>query len=300
MFKILSKESNIFSIPAYCIVLLLMVIIFNVLNFNTLGTLSAIITFAGIALGYFCFHAIGLTYQTHLPLMLYTFFTFAFYPGSLDIGLAVTILTNSFLVLMLTNNDLEFRKKSNVLVGAILTLNFIFLPATWPLIFFVIIHIIATSERIGLQIFRLLFGVILVLLSYFSVMYFLDFRSLDNRYFPFNDLKIYTNLQPLLYLIPVAALLVYSVFDHFLHFNKKSPVSKFKYNFLLIFSLAQLITIILYMGNHYEFLMLLALPASVILSRFLRFVKKPWFREVGLWVIIFSLIAFKLTYYISN
>lgn len=300
MFKILSKESNIFSIPVYCIVLLVMVILFNVLNFNTLGAISAIIAFAGIALGYFCFNTIGLTYQTHLPLILYTFFVFAFYPGNFDIGLAVTLLTNSFLVLMLTNNDLEFRKKSNVLVGAILAVNFIFLPATWPLIFFVIIHMIATSQRIALQIFRLLFGVVLALSTYFSIMYFIDFRSWDDRYLPFKDFSIFTDFRQFLYLLPVAALLVYSVFDHFLHFNEKSPISKFKYNFLLIFSLAQLITIIFYMGNHYEFLLLLALPASVILSRFLRFMKKPWFRELGLWIIIFSLVAFKLTHYISN
>ncbi|WP_228409250.1 DUF6427 family protein, partial [Chryseobacterium sp. HMWF001] len=35
MFKLLSKESNIFSIPVYIGFLLLIVITFNLLNFNT-------------------------------------------------------------------------------------------------------------------------------------------------------------------------------------------------------------------------------------------------------------------------
>lgn len=297
MFRFLSKESNIFSIPVYIGFLLLMIIAFNALNFSSFGALTAVITFAGIALGYFCFNAIGLTYQTHLPLFLYTFFVFAFLPGNMDIGLAVTLLTNSFLILILTSNDDELRKKSYVLVGAILALNFIFLPVTWPMILFVIMHIIGTSDRIGLHIFRLFFGALLIILTYFSVMYMIDFRSWNEAYFPFNGLKLNTEFTQLLYLLPVILLLIYAVFDHFRHFNKKSPTSKYKYSFLLIFFVAQLITIILYMGNRYEYLLLLALPASIILSRLLRFMEKPLLQEAGLWVIIACLVTFKLTDY---
>ena len=68
MFRLLSKESNIFSVPVYIGVLLLIVISFNILDFNTLDVISAVVTIAGVALGYFCFNAIGLTYQSHLPL----------------------------------------------------------------------------------------------------------------------------------------------------------------------------------------------------------------------------------------
>ena len=85
--------------------------------------------------------------------------------------------------------------------------------------------------------------------------------------------------------------------DHFRNFNKKSPTSKFKYTFLLIFSLSQLITIVLYMGKHYEYLLLLAFPASIILSRMLKFLPKYWMQETGLWLIIFSLVLFKLQGY---
>ena len=77
MFRLLSKESNIFSIPIYIVILLLIVIGFNFLDFNSLDIISAVITFAGVALGYFCFNAISLNYQTHLPLFLYTVFKFA-------------------------------------------------------------------------------------------------------------------------------------------------------------------------------------------------------------------------------
>jgi Family of unknown function (DUF6427) len=293
MFKLLSKESNIFSIPVYIGFLLLIVITFNFLNFNTYEAIIAVITFLGIALGYFCFHSIALNYQTHLPLFLYTFFIFGLYPGKLDIGLAVSLLTNSFLLLLLTSTNEDIRKKSYVLVGSIVALNFIFLPTTWPMVVFVIIHVIATSERIGLNIFRFLLGIFLIVFSYFSVMFFMDFTSWNMNYFPFGKMTFVTDYESLLPLIPIVLMLIYAVYDHFKNYNKKSPVSRYKYTFLLVFSVAQLITIILYMNKTYEYLLLLAFPSTIILSRMLRFLPKYWMQEVCLWIIIFSLIGFK-------
>ncbi|PVV61561.1 MULTISPECIES: DUF6427 family protein [Chryseobacterium] len=299
MFKLLSKESNIFSIPVYIGFLLLIVITFNLLNFNTYEGIIAGITFLGIALGYFCFHSIALNYQTHLPLFLYTFFVFGLYPGNLDIGIAVALLTNSFLLLLLTSTNEDIRKKSYVLVGSIVALNFIFLPTTWPMAVFVIIHVIATSERIGLNIFRFLLGIVLIVFSYFSVMFFIDFKSWNIDYFPFGKMKPVTDYTELLPLIPVIGMLIYAVYDHFRNYNKKSPISRYKYTFLLVFSMAQLITIILYMNKNYEYLLLLAFPSTIIISRMLRFLPKYWMQEVGLWMLIFSLIGFKAGTYFN-
>lgn len=297
MFKLLSKESNIFSIPVYIGFLLLVVVIFNILNFNTYEAIIAGITFLGIALAYFCFNTIALNYHTHLPLFLYTFFIFGLYPGSLDIGIAVALLTNSFLLLLLTSTDEDLRKKSYVLVGAIIALNFIFLPTTWPMAFFVIIHLIATSERIGLNLFRFLLGIILIAFSYFSVMFFLRFTSWNLDYFPFGKMKPVTDYTGLFPLIPIALMLVYAVYDHFRNYNKKSPISRYKYTFLLVFSLAQLVTIILYMNKTYEYLLLLAFPSSIILSRMMRFLPKYWMREASVWLILISLVTFKVSTY---
>jgi len=293
MFRLLSKESNIFSIPVYIGFLLLIVISFNFLNFNTYEAVIAGITFLGIALGYFCFHSIALNYQTHLPLFLYTFFIFGLYPGKIDVGLAVALLTNSFLLLLLTSTNEDIRKKSYVLVGSIVALNFIFLPTTWPMAVFVMIHVVATSERIGLNIFRFLLGIILIAFSYFSVMFFMNFTSWNPDYFPFGKIKMMTDYEELIPLALIACMLVYAVYDHFKNYNKKSPVSRYKYTFLLVFSIAQLITIILYMNKSYEYLLLLAFPSTIIISRMLRFLPRYWMQEVSLWVIIFSLIGFK-------
>ncbi len=292
MFRLLSKESNIFSIPVYIGFLLLVVIIINTLNFNTYEAVIAIITFVGISLGYFCFNAIALNYQTHLPLFLYTFCVFGLYPGKLDIGIAVALLTNSFLLLLLTSTDEDLRKKSYVLVGSILAVNFIFLPTTWPTIFFVLIHLIVTSERIGLNIFRFILGMSMIALSYFSVMFFLHFNDWNRDYLPFGKMKFITDFTELLPLIPIVVMLIYAIYDHFKHYNKKSPVSRYKYTFLLVFSFAQLVSIILYMNNQYEYLLLLAFPATIIISRMLRFMPKYWMQEVSLWIIIASLICF--------
>ncbi|SHK68329.1 DUF6427 family protein [Chryseobacterium polytrichastri] len=298
MFKLLSKESNIFSIPVYIGFLLLIVIVFNILNFNTKETITAGITFLGIALGYFCFHSIALNYQTHLPLFLYTFFIFGLYPGNLDIGIAVALLTNSFLLLLLTSTDEDLRKKSYVLVGSIIALNFIFLPTTWPMAVFVIIHLIATSQKIVLNIFRFIFGVLLIAFSYFCIMYFFRFTSWNLDYFPFGKMRIITDYTQLLPLIPIALMLIYAVYDHFQNYNKKSPISRYKYTFLLVFSLAQLVTIIFYMNTSYEYLLLLAFPASIILSRMLKFLPKYWMQEVSIWLILISLVTFKVVSYL--
>ncbi|KQT23985.1 hypothetical protein ASG22_08145 [Chryseobacterium sp. Leaf405] len=297
MFKLLSKESNIFSIPVYIGFLLLVVLIFNILNFNTYEAIIAGITFLGIALGYFCFHSIALNYQTHLPLFLYTFFIFGLYPGSIDIGIAVSLLTNSFLLLLLTSTNEDLRKKSYVLVGSIVALNFIFLPTTWPMAVFVIIHVIATSERITLNLFRFLLGIILIAFSYFSVMLFIDFTTWNIDYFPFGKMKFVMDYTDLIPLIPIVVMLMYALYDHFKNYNKKSPISRYKYTFLLVFSVAQLVTIILYMNNSYEYLLLLAFPATIIISRMLKFLPKYWMQEVSLWLIIFSLIGFKAVTY---
>lgn len=299
MFKLLSKESNIFSIPVYIGFLLLIVIIFNILNFNTYEAIIAGITFLGIALGYFCFHSIALNYQTHLPLFLYSFFVFGLYPGNLDIGIAVSLLTNSFLLLLLTSANEDTRKKSYVLVGAIVALNFIFLPTTWPMAVFVMVHVVATSEKISLNIFRFLLGIILIVFSYFSIMFFLDFTTWNLDYFPFGKMKWITDYRSIIPLVPIALMLIYAVYDHFKNYNKKSPISRYKYTFLLVFSLAQLVTIILYMNTSYEYLLLLAFPSSIILSRMMRFLPKYWMQEVGLWLIIISLVTFKIGTYFN-
>ena len=299
MFRLLSKESNIFSIPFYIGLLLLIVIAFNFLDFSTLDVISAVITFCGVSLGYFCFSALALNYQTHLPLFLYTAFIFTLYPGDLDIGIAISLFTNSLILLLLTNVDMSIRKNSYLLVGTILGLNFVFLPTTWPMSFFVILHIIGTSDKIGLHFFRLLFGMFLIAISYFGIAFFLHLNSWDEAYFPFTTFEISPNLENYVWLIPVALMIIYAVFDHFRHFNLKSPNSKFKYSFLLVFTFAQLITIFLYMGDYYEYLLLLALPASIMISRMLRFLPKYWIREVGLWILILSLFLFKLANYFN-
>lgn len=299
MFRLLSKESNIFSIPVYIFFLFFLVASFNILDFKTLGVFSSVITFCGFALGYFLFNTIGLNYNTHLPLFLYTFFVFALYPGSLDIGIAMSLFTNSFIMILLTSNNDNVRKNSYLIIGAILALNYLFLPTTWPMIIFVLIHLISTSDNISLNIFRLLFGMLLVFGTYFGVMYMLDYHSFDESYIPYIQDTLMTDYYPLYVLTPIALYAVYAVMDHFANFNKKSPTSKFKYTFMLMFFIAQLVTVFLYMGKNYEYLLLLVLPNVIILSRALRFLKKYWMKEFGLWIIIISLLIFKISTYVN-
>jgi len=299
MFRLLSKESNIFSIPVYIFFLFLLIISFNILDFKTLGVFSSIITFCGFALGYFLFNAIGLNYNTHLPLFLYTFFVFALYPGSLDIGIAMSLFTNSFVMVLLTSNQDEVRKNSYLIIGAILAVNFLFLPTTWPMFIFVLIHLISTSDHISLNIFRLFFGNALVFGTYFGVMYLIGYHDFDESYIPYVEDSFMQDYYPLYFLLPVALYVLYAVMDHFANFNKKSPSSKFKYTFMLLFFFAQLVTVFLYMGKNYEYLLLLVLPNVIILSRALRFLKKYWMKEFGVWIIILTLLLFKLTTYID-
>ena len=299
MFRLLSKETNIFSIPVYLFFLFLMVIYFNALDFKTLSLFTAVITFCGIALGYFLFNTIGLNYNTHLPLFLYTFFVFALYPENLDIGIAMSLFTNSFVMALLTSNNDYLRKNSFLIIGAILALNYIFLPTTWPMFIFVLIHLISTADNIFLNIFRYFFGMAMVLGTYLGIMYLIGYHSFDERYIPYISNTIMSDFYPLYLLSPIALYVFYAIFDHFANFNKKSPTSKFKYSFLLFFFIAQIITVFFYMGNSYEYLLLLVVPNVIIISRALRFLKKYWMRELGLWIIVLSLIFFKMSTYFN-
>ena len=299
MFRLLSKETNIFSIPVYLFFLFLMVIYFNTLDFKTLSLFTAVITFCGIALGYFLFNTIGLNYNTHLPLFLYTFFVFALYPENLDIGIAMSLFTNSFVMALLTSNNDYLRKNSFLIIGAILALNYIFLPTTWPMFIFVLIHLISTADNIFLNIFRYFFGMAMVLGTYLGIMYLIGYHSFDERYIPYISNTIMSDFYPLYLLSPIALYVFYAIFDHFANFNKKSPTSKFKYSFLLFFFIAQIITVFFYMGNNYEYLLLLVLPNVIIIARALRFLKKYWMKELGLWIIVLSLIFFKMSTYFN-
>src|SRR6218665_2947042 len=299
MFRLLSKESNIFSVPVYIGLLFLIFLSLNLLDFKYIDILPAIITFMGISLGYFLFNAIALNQFSHLPLFLYTIFVASFYDGTIDLGLAFTFLTSALILLILTSQNDQLRKSCFMLVGSLLAFNFLVFPASWPLGVFVIFHIIGTSGRIGLNIFRLLFGIILIVLSYFGVMYLIHYTTWDKTYLPFyGKFEMMDSYYPLYILSLIALMLLYSLLDHFKHYNEKSPISRYKYTFVLVFSLAQLITIIFYMGKDYEYLLLLALPSSIIISRMLRFLPKYWMQELGLWIIVFTLAVFKIVNFV--
>ena len=300
MFRLLSKESNIFSVPLYIGILFLIFISLNLLDFKNISLTSAIITFTGISLGYFLFNAIALNQLSHLPLFVYTLFVISLYDGTIDLKLAITFLTSSILLLILTSQNDQLRKSSFTLVGSILAFTFLVFPPSWPMAVFVIFHIIGTSGRVGLNMFRLLFGAVLIVLSYFGLMYLIRYTTWDSSYFPFSaSFELLSNYRALYILISIVLMIIYSISDHFRHYNEKSPISRYKYTFLLVFSLAQLITIIFYMGNNYDYLLLLALPVSIIISRMLRFLPRYWMQELGLWIIVFTLTAFKIANFVN-
>ena len=70
----------------------------------------------------------------------------------------MSLFTNSFVMVLLTSNQDEVRKNSYLIIGAILAVNFLFLPTTWYMFIFVLIHLISTSDHISLNIFRLFLG----------------------------------------------------------------------------------------------------------------------------------------------
>ena len=294
MFRLLSKETNIFSIPIYMGVILAIILITNTLSFSLLNIISSFIAFCGMALGCVLFNKIGMTRRTHLPLFLYICFIFSFYTENLDIGISMALFTNSILLFFLTDENPKLRDNSYFFIGNILAVNFIFMPTTWTLFLFIIIHIIGNSEKkILLNIFWLILGIGMVFFGYFCLMYILGFNEFNWDYIPFISNQIISDFSAFYALVPILFFCVLAILDHFINFNKKSPANKYKYAFILIFLLAQCLTLVFYMGHSYEYFLLVMLPISIILSRFLRFLNKPWLQEVGLWIIVFSCLLFK-------
>ena len=250
-----------------------------------------------MALGCVLFNKIGMTRRTHLPLFLYICFIFSFYTENLDIGISVALFTNSILLFFLTDENPKLRDNSYFFIGNILAVNFIFMPTTWTLFLFIIIHIIGNSEKkILLNIFRLILGIGMVFFGYFCLMYILGFNEFNWDYIPFISNQIISDFSAFYALVPILFFCVLAILDHFINFNKKSPANKYKYAFILIFLLAQCLTLVFYMGHSYEYFLLVMLPISIILSRFLRFLNKPWLQEVGLWIIVFSCLLFKFRF----
>ncbi|MFC2450577.1 MAG: DUF6427 family protein [Flavobacteriaceae bacterium] len=301
MFRLLSKETNIFSIPIYMGVILAIILITNTLSFSLLNVISSFIAFCGMALGCVLFNKIGMTRRNHLPLFLYICFIFSFYTENLDIGISVALFTNSILLFFLTDENPKLRDNSYFLIGNILAVNFIFMPTTWTLFLFIIIHIIGNSEKkISLNIFRLILGIGMVFFGYFCLMYILGFDEFNWDYIPFISNQIISDFSALYALVPILFFCVLAILDHFINFNKKSPANKYKYAFILIFLLAQCLTLVFYMGHSYEYFLLVMLPISIILSRFLRFLNKPWMQEIGLWIIVLSCILFKFRFLLAD
>ena len=239
-------------------------------------------------MGYVLFNKISLNKKSHLPLFLYSIFIFSFYDGNLDIGISMALFTNSILLFFFTNEDDRIRKDSFLLIGNILAVSYIFLPTTWTLFIFVIIHIITKSDKVFKNIFQLVLGCFMVILGYACLMYLLEIDILTEDYIPLISNEIITDFSSFYNLIPILVMCILAVGDHFMNLNKKSPTSKFKYAFLLSFLLVQILILVFYMGSHREYLLLVIFPISIILSRFLRFLKYPWLQELGLWIIIIS------------
>lgn len=284
----LSKKTNLFSVPTYIGALLLFILISNDLEFTFSNIFSTSIAFVGLAMGYVLFNKISLNRKTHLPLILYSIFIFSFYDGNLDVGISMALFTNSILLFFFTNEDDRIRKDSFLLVGNILAVSYIFLPTTWMLFIFVIIHIITKSDKVFKNIFQLVLGCFMVILGYACLMYLLEIDILTEDYIPLISNEVITDFSSFYSLIPILVMCILAVGDHFMNLNKKSPISKFKYAFLLSFLLIQILILIFYMGSHREYLLLVIFPISIILSRFLRFLKYPWLQELGLWIIIIS------------
>ena len=267
---------------------MLFILISNDLEFTFSNIFSTSIAFVGLAMGYVLFNKISLNRKTHLPLILYSIFIFSFYDGNLDVGISMALFTNSILLFFFTNEDDRIRKDSFLLVGNILAVSYIFLPTTWMLFIFVIIHIITKSDKVFKNIFQLVLGCFMVILGYACLMYLLEIDILTEDYIPLISNEVITDFSSFYNLIPILVMCILAVGDHFMNLNKKSPISKFKYAFLLSFLLIQILILIFYMGSHREYLLLVIFPISIILSRFLRFLKYPWLQELGLWIIIIS------------
>lgn len=124
-------------------------------------------------------------------------------------------------------------------------------------------------------------------------MYSIGYTAINEDYFPLISQELSSDFSDLYALIPIFAMSILAIFDHFVNFNQKSPASKFKYSFVLAFFAVQSLILIFYMGNNYEYFLLISLPLSMILGRYLRFLKKYWLQELGLWITIFCLIIFK-------
>lgn len=297
MFKLLSQKTSIFSIPLYMGLLLglLMITILSQPSIDYLQWLSHMIAFFGFALGYFLFLRISLTRPTHLSLFLYTLSIFCLYPSDLPLSMSLSLLISTFVLTILTHEDDSIRRGSYMVLGSAVALNYIFLPASWPLSIFVVIHILMISNNIIESIFQFLFGGVLSLIGYGCAMYFLGYTELDNHYLPWWHTQKRTNWTKLSLLFPLILMTLTAMGDSLINFNKKSPFSRYRYTFISLLFFSNLASVIFFMGEEPEFLLLLILPSTIILVRWLHYISRLWLKEILLWIIFASLLVYRLS-----
>ena len=80
MFRLLSKEVKMFSIPIYIGLVIFVILTTNNFPFSFINIISNLFAFAGISLGYILFNKLALNRHSHLPLFLYSIFILSFYP----------------------------------------------------------------------------------------------------------------------------------------------------------------------------------------------------------------------------
>ena len=189
------------------------------MDFKTLGVFSSIITFCGFVLGYFLFNAIGLNYNTHLPLFsVYVFLCLHYIRKFRHRNCDVTIyqfFCNGFIDQQSRWSKEKFIPDhwSNFMVNFLFCLQLAYVYFRFDSLYFYFRSYFA-------EYFQIIFGNVLFW-TYFGWCILLVIMILTKVIFPIRRRFFLARLLSIILFLPVALYVLYAVMDHFANFNKK-------------------------------------------------------------------------------
>jgi hypothetical protein len=175
-------------------------------------------------------------------------------------------------------------------IGIMLSVSaFFFPPAIFLFIFLMFNYIYKQSINFRVTVLFLL-GFILPLVLGIQILYLADelhwLQNLQNA-FSFNFWA-----ENILWLVPVLVLMIISWLDHLSHAATQDINKRYSYFLAFLFFLNWIGILILFAGNDYPYLIVLALPVSIFLGRFTQFQNSVWTKEFFLWGFLVFMLAF--------
>ncbi len=290
MFRLLLQRKHIFS---FSIALLIFSVAYYFLYlpniFNVSITFSLAFMLASISINLLIIKKIAVLKDNYLAYFLYLLFMLFWGKELQNIHYSSAYLLLT-IIFYLAFFFYEYR--IFLWIGILFTLATVLHYAILPFILVCIYIAFQYSGKNYILFFRFLLGILITYFTIIQLLILFDSWELHTKYF--SDFLLYIPCLPYKYyfLIPLALVILASFIDLTKHSHMQS-IRKRLYNKLyFILLMITLFSCAFFNKNLDTLLYLCAFPSTIVLARYLQYIKRLWFGEVCIWILIISILGF--------